>query len=1068
MTKIKKNKPFSKASNKYFLKRISEFNISELEARQNSLDFDEHGNIKIYARHLNGEHVKYVPKQGDKNKQYKTLKRRKTHSDFDISQLEEKYSITRLSPEVLHKNPNLPKYLNPSKNVTGLGVRPFPTNTILTNYANNVTGGLMVGIEGYFKALSLSLNNIPTFAFSGNTVYNLCDDQKKYILDCKPKQVVIAYDGDARDISGKGKTVDSKRVEGFYNSAKKYAKQFFDFCKRNDLKDITLHFCVVNPSTGHKGIDDLLNAAPTEEQKEIIESFKSLDQSNYFTFIKLNKTNFDKNLLSFFRLDHVSSFYEQHKESIGINPFKFIRGTYELSSIHTKGDLFNKVHTNKHFRLLDNPFSVELEKEKIEIDQWLGEQKNKLVSIFKANSRIAINAPTSSGKTSFIIHYAKENKLQTVITVPKKIQAKQLAKEYQITLLEGNYSQTKVTKALQSDVVVCTYDTLHHLSDIQHRTLIVDESHNLVGAFNYRAKTLRKVVAQMDKANKVILLSGTQNELMCKELDYHFIEVTRKKNPTINIHKINPTGTLFESTLSELSNLNYLDKIHFCFINDTAQLHDIKKTLIQNGTLSESEIDIISRSTIDKDECKTYSDIVKNQKISDGVKLVLCTCLIEEGINIKNKNIGSIYMVGVKDVDTIRQFIARFRLMNELNLFCVLKESSVLKKEFFVPSEVRISHSLSLSEINKKYVEKEFTRWTKELDEYELRNFEAIKPDNNYNAQYLKNLYIDGFDNVRIDLLQILFDEKMRQLHSSNAAYFYSQLEKCDGFKLVGNLGVDIDDDVVDIYKNIKQTAAQNKHDLQNEFILELLDNPSPIIRAFHLRSIKSRNDKKGNSFYDKFASELLDKSTDDDAEKIVVRFQEGFDKNLFGKIVKSFVRLKSFGATAGELSTVFLDPDRSKNITKALKALKVNAELKAMESRQYKKQINSIQRLEIKAKKKIYELTKSHLIENDNSISFKEFKAIADKVFTKIELSKKLDSVSKIQTVRLTDRQLDCLFYSLFYFEKEKYHNYTMYYVSEYLHENLQKVHIIISTFLTITIEEKALKPLETLDLLS
>jgi len=28
--------------------------------------------------------------------------------------------------------------------------------------------------------------------------------------------------------------------------------------------------------------------------------------------------------------------------------------------------------------------------------------------------------------------------------------------------------------------------------------------------------------------------------------------------------------------------------------------------------------------------------------------------------------------------------------------------------------------------------------------------------------------------------------------------------------------------------------------------------------------------------------------------------------------------------------------------------------------------------------------------------------------------------------------------------------------------------VHIIISTFLTITIEEKALKPLETLDLLS
>ena len=246
----------------YFAARMAALGIDETQSNVHGIQADGRGNILQIIRTFHGRPILWQDRRGANRRRIETLTRRKTQSDAGgLEQFNRPLAIVRYNPEYIATHPGTPKYRFPSKDVTGHGVYPMPTNTAIQAFTSGATGGIAMAVEGYFKAVAMAVHGVEATAFTGITTYRLDDAMVEYLLARRLDDFVILYDGDARAIKTTGAdTVSGKRINDFYASACRFAGQFYDLCKRYGLKT-RLHFAMVAETQPHKGVDDLLAAA---------------------------------------------------------------------------------------------------------------------------------------------------------------------------------------------------------------------------------------------------------------------------------------------------------------------------------------------------------------------------------------------------------------------------------------------------------------------------------------------------------------------------------------------------------------------------------------------------------------------------------------------------------------------------------------------------------------------------------------------------------------------------------------------------------------------------------------
>jgi hypothetical protein len=851
----------------YFSQRLSELGLKPEEAIRHGLDCDNDGNILQYIRGFNGNIIEYVPEFGEERKRYNKIANRSSSYNF----LEETYFhplfITRYTPEnlalerakALKSKKEIGKYKFPAKSYTGFSVLPMPNNEAIKQFKENKKEGTVSFIEGYFKAVAASQNGLEFTAFSGNTTYRLDEPTQEYLLNRQPSEIVIFYDGDATNISKKVDTVSSRRITDFHNSALNFSNQLFDFCKDNDLKP-KVYYCQISRDLTAKGFDDLLkDARENENLKEVLEAFQTKENSQYFEFIRLYKTKVKKQLEEHFQLTNHVDFYSHFKEKIKEKPFIFRGAKYQIQKIFRSSDgiplssnqLTFGSKAFEYFNLLNNPFSIKIEKKIINVKKYISEAEAEVLAFINANNLLAINAPTGSGKTTLFIELSNRLKMPMVLCVPTILLCEQLTERYtkkgfNVYGIHGAVSQRKLRLSNNAQIIICTYDTLPKLN-VNNRWLVIDEAHNLVNSYGlnspFRENTIRKMVEMIDKPKKTILISGTQNKLLCKNLGFKYLEIKQKttqKVSVISIENDKPDVAILE----RLKDTDWTDnKVHFVYLNDTSQLHIIKNFLVENGILTEEDVEVVSRADINGDTKKVYNQIVKTGKIT-GVKLVLATCIIAEGVDILNTNVGNIFTVKINCVDSLKQFSARFRLMEGVTVYSIRGKEKILSKGFFLNTEIEVERMEAEAGIKIRSMnhQREYNEHITDFSEADLYYYDDMNPTYNYKTDLFKNTYTTMEGEVAVDILRILAIERNRKLYGLNNAAFYSELAEHDNIILQGNETAITSKETEEAVEEIITTTKERK---ASSILLAkdlLLNNPSFLIEAlfFHAKNRRS------------------------------------------------------------------------------------------------------------------------------------------------------------------------------------------------------------------------------------
>lgn len=800
----------------YYLTRLKRIGITPQKARRYGLTESHDGDLVITPTTFDGTPYTYF----DQEAFDRQMNRR---SDVVVHEKAyyHTYQKTRYSDLKRERIPGLPRYNAP----TGQGAKPFSGILAKQAYQEGRKGGTVVFIEGELKAVALEEQGIEAIAFGGNRQFKIVDrdrgkgevrndEVQKAIVQREYKSAIIALDADAREIKLKeGKAVTDGRARGFYDGVYSFAKEFFETRKEHGLST-RLFLQVVKSNAGAKGVDDLMEIH--DPQKVALEVENCAQDGRFVETIELHASRYQDQLQTFFGLSSYRDFFELYGPWIEQAGNTFIYQGRRYRVTWPENLLYN---VQPCFHLVDDPYQTDVDRTTLEVNKWLSEAEGELVPAIMDNAKkfLAISSPTASGKTTFAATFANKARrrgfrdaFRIAIAVPTVTIAKQKASEYgDAVALHGTYKKRKALAASHSGVVFCTFDTLHQIPDLPTRIVFIDEAHLLPLAMDYRREAITRMLKASEKARKVVLLSGTMPDTLPAALQADYIDVIRKENPLIRLRVVESEyrrlDKLAENAIEELTKADLSGKyIHFLFLQSTDRLEDMRRQLIEGHGLEKHEIAILARRPYDAGETHVLDYLEEHDRIKKGVKVVLCTNLIAEGINVDNKNIGRVFWVGHRCQTTFHQFTARFRKIDVLDVTAILPRERDLGPQFLDEAFLdAYNDRKEQAELFRKGIERRRQKKREQIADADLEYLDRIEAENGrYNSRYFDHiLQVEAGGRYEVSELSILYQMHDELLQNTNNAYFLQQVTTTGNVEMVGREAGTVSDQVKEAAK---------------------------------------------------------------------------------------------------------------------------------------------------------------------------------------------------------------------------------------------------------------------------
>lgn len=294
----------------------------------------------------------------------------------------------------------------------------------------------------------------------------------------------------------------------------------------------------------------------------------------------------------------------------------------------------------------------------IDIDRYISEHETILMTMLTRSLQGETNlliAPTGSGKTYSIINMLKKvddlGQIKSIFIVPNSINVEQIKIEYKIP---GAWGDIPVLPELEKgNVVVMTWDKFIQLDEeiLKDYIVVLDEVHQTLIEM-FRLKKINKLYENLATAKGQIHITATPNKLNFNNYDF-ILEYKQNNQTKYNVKLYDKVCDDTIRNIIENSNKFALLK------DDTNYLNFIK----ENNP--NKKIDVITSNT--RNLSKAYKEIVtkSTMKKFDGI----CnTSVLMAGVNIHEPNITDIIIVNEKDIATIKQYVARFRDLKEVNV----------------------------------------------------------------------------------------------------------------------------------------------------------------------------------------------------------------------------------------------------------------------------------------------------------------------------------------------------------------------------------------------------------------
>ena len=289
----------------------------------------------------------------------------------------------------------------------------------------------------------------------------------------------------------------------------------------------------------------------------------------------------------------------------------------------------------------------------ININKYISEFNSGVINAIagaKGGETHLLIAPTGSGKTYSIINILKQFDYKAIFILPNSANVEQAMHEYDI---QGAYDNLCPLNAINNgNVAVMTWDKVSKLTeaDLSDHIIIIDEIHQTY-TDTYRKKAIKGLYDVCKKFKGRIDITATPNKLNFEIYDY-ITEYKQNSQIKYNVKLYNGTDTkAIIDILNKSNNGAFL-------MNDTKELKYISCMLNKKS-------DVITADT--KVNSKLYDEIMTKSQMGD-FEALLNTTTIVAGVNIKNPNISDIILVGIKDIGTIKQYVARFRELETVNV----------------------------------------------------------------------------------------------------------------------------------------------------------------------------------------------------------------------------------------------------------------------------------------------------------------------------------------------------------------------------------------------------------------
>lgn len=298
------------------------------------------------------------------------------------------------------------------------------------------------------------------------------------------------------------------------------------------------------------------------------------------------------------------------------------------------------------------------------------ENKGHLLSLMKCKFSL-MTSQTGSGKTYSLVYLAKKHNIKTIILVPKVQQAKHVSEKYDIQCVHAKIKQLDKTQ----NVVVSVYDSIEKTFSLMdwpkddNVLVVIDEAHKLRTDVKFRELALR-TIRSVIPCVRVLLTTASYTILEDMEFEriIHFVP----SDPTLNY--VYDNCYLVECKQSLANTLCALifqimrgtkAKRHvLAFLNDTTELVSIRTYLERQFKI---KVAILcgdgNKDCMRANDIKAFERLVKGD-VLEGFDVYLCTSVLEESINIHNKeHFHCIYCMNGQHpcYISLEQFTARLR-----------------------------------------------------------------------------------------------------------------------------------------------------------------------------------------------------------------------------------------------------------------------------------------------------------------------------------------------------------------------------------------------------------------------